>query len=153
MRFALYGTFFTAPTLYCWVRIAGRLFPHKTVVSAIKKAALEQITYNPLSTSSFFFIMTYAETFNFDKARDELRNKFWDTYKVWYSNIFYKFLCVVINLHRSLCVIGPLFKLSILPLFRNAIAWFLLVFVVYSGFYFWLILKNMEVCCIQNKIN
>lgn len=53
-----------------------------TLTSAIKKAALEQITYGPLSMSAFFIIMTYAETKSFDRAKEELQSKFWDTYKV-----------------------------------------------------------------------
>lgn len=82
IRFSLYGSLFIAPTLYCWVRIAHRIFPQLTLTSALKKAALEQITYGPISLSAFFLIMTYAETKSFDTAKQELRTKFWDTYKV-----------------------------------------------------------------------
>ncbi|KAG4078072.1 hypothetical protein HA402_002123 [Bradysia odoriphaga] len=82
IRYSLYGSLFIAPTLYCWVRIAHRIFPRVTLASAIKKAALEQITYGPISLSAFFLIMTYAETGSVDKAKQELQAKFWNTYKI-----------------------------------------------------------------------
>lgn len=89
LRFSLYGSLFVAPTLYCWVRIAHSIFPRLTLTSTLKKVALEQITYGPLSLSAFFLFMTYTETGNFDRAKDELRAKFLDTYKVCHLNFFF----------------------------------------------------------------
>jgi protein Mpv17 len=39
-RFSMFGTFFTAPTLFVWVKLSSRLFPGQpTLKLAIKKVA------------------------------------------------------------------------------------------------------------------
>lgn len=75
--------FYVAPALYCWLRMVNKIWPNKTLSSAVKKALFEQISMGPFATTSFFFIMAYIDTKSYDQAREELRNKFWDAYKVW----------------------------------------------------------------------
>ena len=36
-RFSVFGTFFVAPSLFVWVKTAGRIFPGQSVKVAIKK--------------------------------------------------------------------------------------------------------------------
>lgn len=81
-RFCLYGSLFVAPSLYVWVRFAGRMWPKHDLRTAMTKAMVEQITYGPFASASFFFGMTWLETKRFDLARQEVADKFLPTYKV-----------------------------------------------------------------------
>lgn len=37
LRFSVWGALFVAPTLYCWIRVSGVLFPVTNLTSSIKK--------------------------------------------------------------------------------------------------------------------
>lgn len=37
LRFSIYGGFFVAPTLYCWLKFAARVWPHCNLRSAVTK--------------------------------------------------------------------------------------------------------------------
>lgn len=39
LRFSLYGGLFTAPTLYAWVRLSTKIWPHVTLKTAITKVS------------------------------------------------------------------------------------------------------------------
>lgn len=78
----MYGSLFVAPTLYAWVKLAGRIWPQVNFRTAVTKAAVEQMTYGPFASASFFFGMTYLETHSFELAKHEVAEKFIPTYKV-----------------------------------------------------------------------
>lgn len=83
LRYGLYGTLFTAPTLYGWVRLSSRFYPQgRNLKTAIKKAVLEQVTYGPSAMACFFFFMEWWETYSLERAQHEVAVKFWPTYKV-----------------------------------------------------------------------
>ncbi|GJQ75666.1 hypothetical protein Trydic_g17741 [Trypoxylus dichotomus] len=71
-----------APTLYGWVRISTHLWPHTTLRTALTKAVVEQFTYGPMAMCCFFFTMNYLKTNSVQEATDEVKQKFWPTYKV-----------------------------------------------------------------------
>ncbi|KAB0794751.1 hypothetical protein PPYR_11590 [Photinus pyralis] len=81
-RFGLYGSFFIGPTLYGWVRISTILWPTITVKTAITKAVVEQLTYGPAALVSFYFGMSMLNNKTIDEGIQEIRMKFWPTYKV-----------------------------------------------------------------------
>lgn len=82
-RFSAYGALFVAPTLFAWVRFSGRIWPQRDLRTAMKKALVEQVTYGPFASATFFFAMTYMETRNTALARQEVADKFLPTYKVY----------------------------------------------------------------------
>lgn len=42
-RFAVFGTFAVAPTLYAWVKLIGHIIPGNTLKTAIKKVPLSKV--------------------------------------------------------------------------------------------------------------
>ncbi|XP_031634658.1 mpv17-like protein [Contarinia nasturtii] len=81
VRFSIYGGFYVAPTLYTWIRISSRLFPQNTLRAAVSKGLLEQISYTPIAMTSFYFLMSLLEGKSIEGGVDEVKSKFWPTYK------------------------------------------------------------------------
>lgn len=50
VRFSLYGTFYVAPTLYCWLRFASYLWPKNNLKSAITKVNSKKRNLNNFVT-------------------------------------------------------------------------------------------------------
>lgn len=46
------------------------------------KTLVEQVSYGPAATASFFFIMSLMENKTIEESKQEVLNKFWPTYKV-----------------------------------------------------------------------
>ncbi|XP_011494624.1 PREDICTED: mpv17-like protein [Ceratosolen solmsi marchali] len=82
MRFSLYGGFFVAPTLYCWLKCASYFWPKPDLKSAITKALVEQVTYGPSAMCCFFFGINLLELKPISECINEVKVKFWPTYKV-----------------------------------------------------------------------
>ncbi|XP_043273280.1 mpv17-like protein [Venturia canescens] len=81
-RFSLYGGFFVAPTLYAWLKCASYLWPKSNLRSAITKALVEQVTYGPAAMCCFFFGINLLEFKPVSECVEEVRQKFWPTYKI-----------------------------------------------------------------------
>lgn len=81
-RFSLYGSFYVAPTLYCWLRSASYFWPKPDLKSAITKALVEQVTYTPAAMCSFFFGINLLELKPVSECIEEVKIKFWPTYKI-----------------------------------------------------------------------
>uniref|UniRef100_A0A1W7R4V8 Putative conserved plasma membrane protein n=1 Tax=Aedes albopictus TaxID=7160 RepID=A0A1W7R4V8_AEDAL len=82
MNFAIFGTFFVAPTLYGWIKLSSHMWPTMTLKAGLTKAVVEQFTYGPFAGTSFFFGMSLLEQKTVDEAIGEVKKKFPDTYKV-----------------------------------------------------------------------
>ncbi|OAD58935.1 Mpv17-like protein, partial [Eufriesea mexicana] len=82
LRFSLYGGFFVAPTLYCWLRCSSYFWPKSDLKSAITKALVEQVTYSPAAMCCFFFGINLLEMKPVAECLEEVKHKFWPTYKV-----------------------------------------------------------------------
>ncbi|XP_012273100.1 mpv17-like protein isoform X2 [Orussus abietinus] len=82
LRFSIYGGFFVAPTLYCWLKCASYMWPKSNLRSAITKALVEQVTYGPAAMCCFFFGINLLEFKSISECFGEVREKFWPTYKV-----------------------------------------------------------------------
>ncbi|XP_055618532.1 mpv17-like protein [Toxorhynchites rutilus septentrionalis] len=82
LNFAIFGTFYVAPTLYGWVKISSQMWPVMNLKMGLTKAIVEQFSYGPFAGVSFFFGMSLLERKTFDQAVQEVRTKFPDTYKV-----------------------------------------------------------------------
>lgn len=48
----------------------------------IKKGLLEQVSYTPAAMTSFYFLMSLLERKSVEESIEEVKNKFWPTYKV-----------------------------------------------------------------------
>ncbi|XP_014598369.1 PREDICTED: mpv17-like protein isoform X2 [Polistes canadensis] len=72
----------TAPTLYCWLRCASHFWPKSDFKSAITKALVEQVTYTPTAMCCFFFGMNLLEQKSISECIEEVKQKFWPTYKI-----------------------------------------------------------------------
>lgn len=72
-RFSLFGFFFMGPTIYCWIRLAGVMWPRTDIKSSLCKAITEQTAYDPMAISSFLFFMTLMEGNSYAQARQEVR--------------------------------------------------------------------------------
>lgn len=82
-RYSFYGVFISAPILYGWVKLVTKIWPKRSLSTAVQKAIIEQVSFGPTAISLFFFSMALCENnFDFYLARDELKRKFWDAYKV-----------------------------------------------------------------------
>lgn len=86
-QFALYGSLYVAPSLYGWVKITSRIWPVSNFRTAMAKTVLEQLTYGPFATATFFFVMSLMEHRSIEESKQEVADKFWPTYKVYYSFI------------------------------------------------------------------
>lgn len=82
LRFSLYGGFFVAPTLYCWLKCSTLIWPKSDLKSAITKALVEQVTYGPAAMCCFFFGINLLEFKSISECTEQVREKFWPTYKV-----------------------------------------------------------------------
>jgi len=82
LRFSLYGSLYVAPTLFCWLKSASFFWPKADLKSAITKALVEQVTYSPAAMCSFFFGMSLLELKPVSECIDEVKIKFWPTYKI-----------------------------------------------------------------------
>ncbi|RLU23248.1 hypothetical protein DMN91_003451, partial [Ooceraea biroi] len=81
IRFSLMASLYVAPTLYCWLRCASYLWPKADLKSAVTKALVEQVTYSPVAMCSFFFCMSFLELKPISECIEEIKIKFWPTYK------------------------------------------------------------------------
>ncbi|KPJ19156.1 Mpv17-like protein [Papilio machaon] len=81
-RYGIFGTFFMAPVFYNWMKYTSRFFKSKTLSTAITRAVIEQVSYSPLAMAYFFFGMSALEGKSFNDCVDEVREKFWPTYKI-----------------------------------------------------------------------
>ncbi|KAG5683984.1 hypothetical protein PVAND_013239 [Polypedilum vanderplanki] len=81
-RFFLFGTFFVAPSLYGWVHLSSNMWSEMTLKTGITKAVVEQFSYGPAASVSFFTIMTLLEGRSFSEAKMEVREKFPQTFQV-----------------------------------------------------------------------
>ncbi|KAJ8985048.1 hypothetical protein NQ317_016959 [Molorchus minor] len=82
LRFSLYGCFFTAPTLYGWIRISTLIWPTTNLRTSIQKAIVEQMTYGPAALVCFYFGMSLMEGKTVEQAKKEVEEKFWPSYRV-----------------------------------------------------------------------
>lgn len=92
MRYSFYGAFISAPILFGWVKVVTKIWPKRNLQTSLQKALLEQVIFSPIAVSLFFFTMAcFDHDFDFDIARNVLRRKFWDAYKVCTSqcNMFF----------------------------------------------------------------
>lgn len=88
VQFSLYGSLYVAPTLYGWVKFTSKIMPVSNVRTAFMKTVLEQISYGPTATASFFFLISFMEGKSFEESKQEVRDKFWPTFKVNQNPIF-----------------------------------------------------------------
>ncbi|KAJ8967520.1 hypothetical protein NQ314_002835 [Rhamnusium bicolor] len=82
LRFSLYGSLFTAPTLYAWIRISTIIWPTTNLRTSIRKALVEQMTYGPAALACFYFGMSLMEGRTVEEAKSQVEAKFLPSYKV-----------------------------------------------------------------------
>ncbi|KAF9798170.1 hypothetical protein SFRURICE_019680 [Spodoptera frugiperda] len=95
-RFGFFGAFCMSPVFYCWMKYTSRFFRKNSIVSAIKRAAIEQITYGPLALAYFYFGMSLLEMKPISACVTEVKEKFWPTYKI---GVFYWPLVQTLNFY------------------------------------------------------
>lgn len=97
-RFGIFGSFFMAPVFYGWMKFSGRFFKSNTLKTAILRAAIEQVSYSPLAMAYFFFGMSLLELKPLHVCWNEVKEKFWPTYKIgvifWPTAQTFNFYCV-----------------------------------------------------------
>ncbi|XP_038219590.1 mpv17-like protein 2 [Zerene cesonia] len=81
-RYGFFGTFCMAPVFYGWLKFSSRYFKRKTLYTAIKRAVIEQVSYSPAAMAYFFFGMSVLEQKSLKSCVNEVREKFWPTYKI-----------------------------------------------------------------------
>lgn len=104
-RYSCYGALVSAPMFYGWIRILNRIWPKRSLSTAVRQAIVEQFTYTPTSISAFFFTMALCDNnFDIEAARNELKRKFWDSYKVSDVDvIFRQFIAQAHSIQIGLC--------------------------------------------------
>ncbi|XP_071175312.1 mpv17-like protein [Mytilus edulis] len=90
VRIATVGTFVIAPLVFNWIKLAERLFPGKSVRTVLTKVLIEQVTFAPVSITSFYAATSLLERKNFI---EELKAKFPVTWKTGIT--FWPFLQVI----------------------------------------------------------
>ncbi|XP_055914194.1 mpv17-like protein [Eupeodes corollae] len=81
-RFSIYGAFVVAPMLHGWVRLSSTMWPATSLKIGLIKAAVEQVSYGPFAMSCFYVGMNLLEFKSLNDGIEELRLKFWPTFKV-----------------------------------------------------------------------
>ncbi|XP_034837138.1 mpv17-like protein 2 [Maniola hyperantus] len=81
-RFGVFGTFFMAPVFYSWMKYSGKFFRGKNLTTAVMRALVEQVSYSPVAMAYFFFGMSLLEMKPLHTCVNEVKEKFWPTYKV-----------------------------------------------------------------------
>ncbi|CAB3227676.1 unnamed protein product [Arctia plantaginis] len=81
-RFGFFGAFFMSPVFYGWMKYSSRFFVGKNLLTAVKRAAIEQVSYSPLAMAYFFFGMSALEGKTLSACVNEVREKLWPTYKI-----------------------------------------------------------------------
>ena len=69
-----------SPLFYGWLKFSNRFFPRKDLATAIKRAAIEQVSYGPLALTYFFFGMSVLELKPLYVCVNEVKEKFWVAY-------------------------------------------------------------------------
>ncbi|KAK3875366.1 hypothetical protein Pcinc_019759 [Petrolisthes cinctipes] len=82
LRYFVLGTFATAPTVYVWVKLAGKIVKGNLLRHAILKAGLEQILFAPVGQTQFYLGITLLEGRPWDQCVKEWRDKLIPTWKV-----------------------------------------------------------------------
>ncbi|XP_054729710.1 mpv17-like protein [Anastrepha obliqua] len=82
LRFGLFGGCYVAPTLYGWLRVASTMWPQTNLRIGVLKAIVEQMSYAPFASTSFYFGMTMLEGKGIDAAIAEVKDKFPKTVKI-----------------------------------------------------------------------
>lgn len=60
----------------------GKVFPINNFRTAVLRTIVEQLSYGPAATASFFFIFSLIEKKTIEESKQEVREKFWPTFKV-----------------------------------------------------------------------
>nr|XP_021186598.2 mpv17-like protein [Helicoverpa armigera] len=81
-RFGFFGAFCMAPVFYGWMKYSSRFIKRNSLLSAVTRAAIEQLTYAPLAMAYFFFGMSLLEMKPIDACMQEVREKLWPTWKI-----------------------------------------------------------------------
>lgn len=81
LRFFIFGTFFVAPSLYGWIKLSSNMWPQMNLKTGIAKAIVEQFSYGPAASVSFFTLMTLMEGRTFGEACHEVSDKFPRTFR------------------------------------------------------------------------
>lgn len=68
--------------LYGWVKLTSFVFPGSNFRTGLTKAVVEQFTYGPAATASFFFFMSLLEHKTIEESKEEVCRKFIPTMKV-----------------------------------------------------------------------
>ncbi|CAH1641486.1 unnamed protein product [Spodoptera littoralis] len=95
-RFGFFGAFCMAPVFYGWMKYTSRFFKRNSIASAIKRAAIEQVSYGPLALAYFYFGMSLLEMKPISECVNEVKKKFWPTYKI---GVFYWPLVQTLNFY------------------------------------------------------
>lgn len=82
LRFAFFGSFIVAPSLYGWIRLTTAMWPHSNLKSGITKALTEQISYGPFANVLFFYGMSILERKTHKEAVTEVQEKFQQTWRM-----------------------------------------------------------------------
>ncbi|XP_045780262.1 mpv17-like protein [Maniola jurtina] len=81
-RFGIFGAFFMAPVFYGWMKYSSKFFRGKSLTTAVTRALVEQVSYSPVALAYFFFGMSLLEMKPLNTCVNEVKEKFWPTYKV-----------------------------------------------------------------------
>ncbi|XP_036220952.1 uncharacterized protein [Bactrocera oleae] len=82
LRFGFFGGCYVAPTLYGWLRVASAMWPQTNLRVGALKAIVEQASYAPFASTSFYFGMTLLEGKGFEAAKAEVKDKFPKTLRI-----------------------------------------------------------------------
>ncbi|XP_039961987.1 uncharacterized protein LOC126758725 [Bactrocera neohumeralis] len=82
LRFGLFGGCYVAPTLYGWLRVASAMWPQTNLRIGALKAIVEQASYAPFASTSFYFGMTMLEGKGIEAAKAEVKDKFPKTLRI-----------------------------------------------------------------------
>ncbi|XP_037789879.1 mpv17-like protein [Penaeus monodon] len=82
LRFGVFGALILAPSLYCWVRLAGVIVRGSTLRHAVIKAYIEQFTWAPFAYAEFYLCINFMEGKTLDECLHECRSKIPPTWKI-----------------------------------------------------------------------
>ncbi|KRX44872.1 Protein Mpv17 [Trichinella nativa] len=79
-RFVFLGTFYTGPLIWAWFVKLDKIFVGHSLLSVIKRVALDQLLFSPVSYTGFILFLGFLQRLNFENIKEKWKTEFRQVY-------------------------------------------------------------------------
>ncbi|KRX16741.1 Protein Mpv17, partial [Trichinella nelsoni] len=79
-RFVFLGTFYTGPLIWAWFVKLDKIFVGHSLFSVIKRVALDQLLFSPVSYTGFILLLGFLQRLNFENIKEKWKTEFRQVY-------------------------------------------------------------------------